>query len=194
MVIACDQQTSQAFGAASRAIRHCERKTAGVLRRPDRGNPIFTAAIRLARRRAKWSPDSKSSTRTLCARSVSTMRTPAVLAHHSAWKTFGPVRASIYVSACQTKMRRSLQQYLVPAVNFRELILRGAREMKRIARPKKYRGSSLSNTTHADRCFSPSRRRTAELFYLPKIPAIRPFLWDFKACWNCSFTKLGSLA
>jgi hypothetical protein len=36
-------------------------------------------------------------------------------------------------------MRRSLQEYLVPAVNFRELILRGEREMKRIARPKNYR-------------------------------------------------------
>src|SRR5215471_630391 len=30
--------------------------------------------------------------------------------------------------------------------------------------------------------------------HLPNIPANHPFLGDFKACWNCSFTKLGSLA
>jgi len=31
-------------------------------------------------------------------------------------------------------------------------------------------------------------------FHLPNIPANHPFLWDFKAFWNSSFTKLGSLA
>ena len=34
----------------------------------------------------------------------------------------------------------------------------------------------------------------ARLLHLPNIPANHPFLWVFKACWNCSFTKLGSLA
>ena len=30
--------------------------------------------------------------------------------------------------------------------------------------------------------------------YLRNIPANHPFRWDFKAFWNSSFTKLGSLA
>src|SRR6202007_2013999 len=30
-------------------------------------------------------------------------------------------------------------------------------------------------------------------FHLRNIPENHPFLWDFKAFWNASFTKLGSL-
>src|SRR5436309_15484093 len=99
---------------------------------------MFAAAIRLARRRPKRSPDPQFASHTLHPRRVIVLRITALFAN------------------CCSRKRGGL--------------------MYRTAPPE----------------LNSSQTRPA--FHLRKSPENHPFLWDFKAFWNSSFTKLGSRA
>ena len=105
MGLTCSQQARKPRCPAERGIQRSRYTAANAFRWPDRCHSIFAPAIRLARRRAKRSPNSKSAARALYAKSIFILRPATIFAHRFARKNSRLMTASCSRLSCHPTRR-----------------------------------------------------------------------------------------